>query len=57
MNRSQATVFVVDDAQEVRIGLSYLLAGAGYQVRVFESAKRFLEELSLTPGFSRNCRQ
>src|SRR5450631_4131638 len=44
MNRAQATVFVVDAAQEVRIGLSYLLAGAGYQVRVFESAERFLEE-------------
>jgi FixJ family two-component response regulator len=44
MNRAQATVFVVDDAQELRIGLSCLLAAAGYQVRVFESAERFLEE-------------
>jgi FixJ family two-component response regulator len=44
MNRAQATVFVVDDAQEVRIGLYVLLAAAGYQVRVFESAERFLEE-------------
>jgi FixJ family two-component response regulator len=44
MNRAQATVFVVDDAQEVRIGLSFLLAAAGYQVRSFKSAERFLEE-------------
>jgi FixJ family two-component response regulator len=44
MDRAQATVFVVVDAQEVRIGLSGPLAAAGYQVRSFESAERFLEE-------------
>jgi len=42
MNRAQATIFIVDDAQDGRVGLSCLLAAAGYQVRVFESAERFL---------------
>ena len=37
------TVFIVDDAPEIR-ALSRVLAAAGYQVRIFESAERFLEE-------------
>ena len=41
---SKATVYVIDDAPEVRIALSRLLASAGYHVRPFESAQRFLAE-------------
>jgi FixJ family two-component response regulator len=44
MNGPSHTVFIVDDAREVRAGLSRLLAAAGYQVRAFESAASFLEE-------------
>jgi len=38
------TVFIVDDAREVRMALSRVLAAAGYQVRAYESGERFLEE-------------
>ena len=38
-----ATVFVVDDAVEIRMALSRLLACAGYDVRSFDSEERFLE--------------
>jgi FixJ family two-component response regulator len=41
MNHSLQTVFIVDDVQEVRTGLSRLLAVAGYRVRAFESAVNF----------------
>jgi FixJ family two-component response regulator len=34
----------VDDAQEVRAGLSRLLVAAGYRVRAFQSAESFLDE-------------
>ena len=45
------TVFIVEDAPEVRIGLSRLLAAEGYPVRSFESAEGFLEEQdSEVPG-------
>src|SRR5271168_3494947 len=44
MNGITSTVFIVDDAREVRTGLSRLLAAAGYRVRAFESAACFLEE-------------
>jgi len=44
MNGTTSTVFIVDDAREVRMGLSRLLAAAGYRVRAFESAACFLEE-------------
>jgi FixJ family two-component response regulator len=44
MNGNANTVFIVDDAREVRMGLSRLLAAAGYQVRAFESAVSFLKE-------------
>jgi FixJ family two-component response regulator len=36
------TVFIVDDAPEVRTAVSHLLSAADYQVRSFESAERFL---------------
>ncbi len=44
MDGAAGTVFIVDDAREVRIGLSRVLSAAGFQVRVFESAERFLDE-------------
>jgi len=44
MNGTTSTVFIVDDAREVRLGLSRLLAAAGYRVRAFESAACFLQE-------------
>jgi FixJ family two-component response regulator len=43
MNHPTPTVFVVDDAMEVRVGLERILAVGNYEVRVFESAERFLE--------------
>jgi FixJ family two-component response regulator len=44
MNTAARTVFVVDDTREVRVALSRVLGAAGYRVRAFESAERFLEE-------------
>ena len=44
MNGEVRTVFIVDDAREVRAALSRVLTIAGYQVFSFESAERFLEE-------------
>jgi len=44
MSGITSTVFIVDDAREVRMGLSRLLAAAGYRVRAFESAACFLQE-------------
>jgi FixJ family two-component response regulator len=43
MNPAAGTVFIVDDAREVRSGLSRVLGAAGYQVRSFESAESYLE--------------
>jgi FixJ family two-component response regulator len=44
MDVESRTVFIVDDALEVRTGLSRLLGMAGYGVRAFESAESFLKE-------------
>jgi FixJ family two-component response regulator len=44
MNGTAHTVFIVDDTRDVRVALSRLLAAAGYNVRAFESAERFLQE-------------
>jgi FixJ family two-component response regulator len=44
MNGEVRTVFIVDDAREVRTALARVLTIAGYQVYSFESAERFLEE-------------
>ncbi len=38
------TVFMVEDTLDVRVSLSRLLTAAGYHVRSFESAERFLNE-------------
>jgi FixJ family two-component response regulator len=51
MNSAAQTVFVVDDTRELRVAVSRLLGTAGYRVRSFESAERFLEEHDgETPG-------
>ncbi len=44
MNGAAQTVFIVDDAPEVRKSLSRVISVAGYQVRAFESAEGFLAE-------------
>src|ERR1022692_4829965 len=44
MSGAAPTVYIVDDAREVRMALSRLLGASGYQVSAFESAERFLEE-------------
>jgi FixJ family two-component response regulator len=44
MNGEARTVFIVDDAREVRTALARVLTAFGYQVRSFESAERFLAE-------------
>ncbi len=44
MHGAAQTVFIVDDAQEVRKSLARVLAAAGYRVRSFESAEGFLGE-------------
>lgn len=50
MNAS-ATVFIVDGAWEIRTALLGMLGTAGYPVRSFESAERFLHEQDEdTPG-------
>jgi FixJ family two-component response regulator len=51
MNAAARTVFVVDDSLEVRVALARVLSAAGYKVRSFDSAERFLEEQDReTPG-------
>jgi FixJ family two-component response regulator len=44
MDNETPTVFVVDDAPEVRMALSRLLGLAGYRVRAFDSAESFSED-------------
>ena len=41
---AQGCVFIVDDAREIRAALTCMFNVAGYQVRAFESAERFLAE-------------
>jgi FixJ family two-component response regulator len=51
MDNFAPTVFIVEDAQEVRVALSRMLTVAGYEVRCFESAERFLNEQDVeSPG-------
>lgn len=38
-------VYIVDDDESVRTGLSRLMRSAGFEVRAFESAEQFLENL------------
>jgi RNA polymerase sigma factor (sigma-70 family) len=44
MQGTAQTVFIVEDAPEVRKSLSRVISAAGYQVRAFESAEGFLAE-------------
>ena len=37
------SVFVVDDASEVRVSMARMLGAAGYDVEVFESAEKYLD--------------
>jgi FixJ family two-component response regulator len=51
MNGETPTVFIVDDAREVRKSLSRVLTAAGYRVRTFKSAESFLDEdYTYAPG-------
>jgi len=51
MDEEVSTVFVVEDAPEVRIALSRMLAAGGYLVRSFESAEQFLtQQEEAAPG-------
>jgi len=43
MTESKGTVFLVDDDEAIRDGLSMLLQSYGYTVETFSSAERFLE--------------
>lgn len=45
-------VFVVDDDESVRRSLGRLIRSEGLEVRLFESAERFLDEVTVTP---RSC--
>jgi len=44
MDDAERTVFIVDDARQVRRALSCVLESAGYRVRSFDSAESFLRE-------------
>lgn len=48
MSSEQSTVFVVDDDEAVRVGLSRLLRSAGWEVEAFASAGAFLERPAFT---------
>lgn len=43
------TVFIVDDDSSARRGLARLLRVAGYDVRTFESADQFLQDVEQLP--------
>lgn len=44
MSSAVGTVFIVDDALEVRNSLSRMLTAAGYRIQAFESAEIFLQD-------------
>jgi len=50
MTESIPTVFVVDDDPSIRESLSLLLSSAGYGVKTFASAKKFLQTERSTEG-------
>jgi len=45
----RTTVYVLDDDASVRNSLGRLMRAEGYDVRLYESAERFLEEVTPTP--------
>ena len=46
----RSVVFVVEDDESVRRSLGRLIRSEGFEVRLFESAARFLDEVTATPG-------
>ena len=46
----RTTVFVVDDDESVRNSLGRLMRAEGFKVRLFESAERFLAEVTSMPS-------
>jgi FixJ family two-component response regulator len=51
MERSKATIFVVDDEESVRKAFNRLLTANDFNVKTFESGERFLQEHDATlPG-------
>ena len=52
------TVYVIDDDPAMRDSLDFLLGSAGFNVRLFDSALAFLNELpqlGSTAAWSRTC--
>jgi FixJ family two-component response regulator len=49
-NHQKGVVFVVDDDESVLRSLGRLIRSEGFDVRLFESAERFLEEVTATPS-------
>jgi two-component system response regulator FixJ len=50
--KNETTIFVVDDDNSARNGITRLLLSAGYSVKAFASSKKFLESLgTLKSGF------
>ena len=45
----KTTVYVLDDDASVRNSLGRLMRSEGYDVRLYESAERFLQEVMVTP--------
>lgn len=45
MTKAEATVFVVDDDRSMRRSLKRLLMSEGYQVKLYDSAHSFLEDI------------
>lgn len=45
----RTTVYVLDDDASVRNSLGRLMRAEGYDVRLYESAERFLEEVEAAP--------
>lgn len=50
MRARTTTVFVVEDDESVRNSLERLMRSEGFTVRLFGSAERFLEEVTVVPG-------
>lgn len=46
-SQTQATIFIVDDDADARLGLQRLLTSCGYRTEVFPSARAFLERLPI----------
>lgn len=49
MTRKRSIVFVVDDDESVLRSLGRVIRSEGFEVRLFECAERFLNEVTATP--------